>query len=362
MADSLPAGHPHSMSERVVSLPLVLLCILGANTAQAQDSALEPREYAQPSEEPLPAPPCDPSIRNSDSVPFLCPANQTDDRPTTGKKTRKRLFPLGGQAAINRGYRIPEPWGLGLLIVKNTNNFDSRDLAVAVAKGNVPPEDATLLPLPAVTTNRLEGDNTLYGFKADLWLFPGVNLFASLGKVKGTNLIDVNIDLDAIIPRPFCRPARPCGSVHLPIETRVDNVTFTVGTVLIYGNEHWFALGSIAKTVSISSQDRSDVRSTNLGIRAGPRFRLGEDTYLAPYFGANYFDLDTTVKGVVTSGPVFDDGDTISMRYRVEMSASHPWAALAGLNLELNRHLSLQAELQASQDSTRVLTSASIRF
>ena len=350
------------MSKRSAPLPFALFCILGASPAQARDFRQEPREYSQPSGDSLPEPVCDPSARNNDQVPFLCPSGRTDTPPTTGETGRKRLFPLGGEAAINRGYRIPEPWGLGILIVKNTNNFNSRDLAVVVGKGNVPSADATLLPLPAVTTNRLEGDNTMYGFKADLWLFPGVNLFASLGKVKGTNLIDVNIDLDAIIPRPFCRPAKPCGSVRLPIETKVDNVTFTVGTILVYGNEHWFALGSVTKTVSISSKDRSDVRSTNVGVRAGPRFRLGEDTYLAPYFGANYFDLDTTVKGVVTSGPVFDDGDAISMRYRVELSASHPWAALAGLNLELNRHLSVQAELQAGEDSTRILTSASVRF
>lgn len=348
------------MSKRAAPLPFALLCSLGAPAAQAQDAAPLQGEYGPSEDQAPPHSTCLPDAKGR--VALHCSGNSPDDEAGTRAKARKRLFPLGGQAALDRGYRIPEPWGLGVLIVKNANNFRSRDLAVAVSKGSAPPADAPLIPLPAVTTNRLEGDNTMYGFKADLWLFPGVNLFASLGKVKGTNLIDVNIDLDAVVPRPFCRPAKPCGSVRLPIETEVDNVTITVGTILVYGNEHWFALGSIAKTVSISSKERSDVRSTNLSFRAGPRFRLGEDTYLAPYFGTNYFDLDTTVKGVVSSGPVFADGDAINMRYRVEMSASHPWAALAGLNLELNRHLSVQAELQAGEDSTRVLTSASIRF
>lgn len=348
------------MPQRAAPLSFALLCSLGATTAQAQDFVPVQSEHLEPVEEASPDPVCRPE--DGVRVPLYCSTDNPDAEAGTKVKARKRLFPLGGQAALDRGYRIPEPWGLGVLIVKNANSFSSRDLAVAIGKGSVPPSDAPLVPLPAVTTNRLEGDNTMYGFKADLWLFPGVNLFASLGKVKGTNLIDVNIDLDAVVPRPFCRPAKPCGSVRLPIETDVDNVTITVGTILVYGNEHWFALGSIAKTVSISSKERSDVRSTNLSFRAGPRFRLGENTYLAPYFGTNYFDMDTTVKGLVSSGPVFGDGDAINMRYRVEMSASHPWAALAGLNLELNRHLSVQAELQAGEDSTRVLTSASVRF
>ncbi|WP_226633381.1 porin family protein [Novosphingobium profundi] len=275
---------------------------------------------------------------------------------------RRRLFPLGGNAARARGYRIPEPYGLGMLMVWNTTNFNSHDLSAAVAKGAAPEPDANMLPLPSVTTSRLEGDNRMLGFKADLWVFPGVNVFASIGKVRGTNRIDIDIDADAVIPFPFCRPARPCGTVHLPVETKVNNTTVTLGTLLVYGNEHWFALGSIAKTVSISSKERSDVKSTNLGLRAGPRFRLGEDTYFAPYVGGNYFDLDTTVRGVVDSGPVFEDGEALYLRYEVGMKTSHPYALVTGFNFELNRHLSLQAEIQAGATSTRVLATTGVRF
>lgn len=275
---------------------------------------------------------------------------------------RHRLFPLGGRAAIARGYRIPEPWGLGALMVWNDTNFNSRALSVAVRKGADPAADAELLPLPAVTTSRLEGDNRMMGLKGDLWLFPGVNLFASLGKVRGTNHIDIDIDLDAVVPFPFCRPARPCGTVELPVETKVSNTTVTVGTILVYGNENWFVLGSIAKTVSVSSKKRSDVQSTNLALRAGPRFGLGGDTFFAPYVGGNYFDLDTRVKGIVASGALFEDGEAIHLRYEVDMSARHPLAWVAGFNVELNRHLTFQAELQAGAESTRILASTGVRF
>lgn len=275
---------------------------------------------------------------------------------------RQRLFPLGGRAATARGYRIPEPWGLGALIVWNDTRFESRDLSVALSKGRDPADDAVLTPLPSVTTARLEGNNRLVGLRGDLWLFPGVNLFASIGEVKGTNRIDVDVDLDQVVPFPFCRPARPCGSVRLPIQTEVRNTTVTLGTVLVYGSEDWFVLGSAAKTVSISSKKRSDVESTNLAVRGGPRFRMGENSYFAPYAGANYFDLDTTVRGVVVSGPLFDDGEGLHLRYQVEMSASNPWAAVAGFNLELSRHLTLQAEAQVGQTTTRVLVSTGLRF
>ncbi len=281
---------------------------------------------------------------------------------STPAAERHRLFPLGGRAAIARGYRIPEPWGLGALMAWNDSNFSTRDLSATVRKGGDPAPDARLTALPSVTTDRLEGDNRMLGLKGDLWLFPGVNLFAAIGEVRGTNYIDINIDLDAVVPFPFCRPAKPCGTARLPISTRVKNTTVTLGTILVYGNEHWFVLGTVAKTVSISSKERSDVKSTNIGFRGGPRFRLRENTYFAPYFGVNHFDLETTVSGVVASGPLFDDGEAIHLRYQVDMSATNPWALVAGFNVELSRHLTFQAELQAGAESTRILASTGVRF
>lgn len=275
---------------------------------------------------------------------------------------RHRLFPLAAGKAIERGYRIPEPWGLGIMTVHSSTQFVSHDLSAAVSKGSPPAADASLIPLPSVTTRKIEGKNTLVGFKGDLWILPGVNVFASLGKVKGNNQIDVAIDLDALIPRPFCRPAKPCGVVQLPVDTKVDNTTITVGTLLVYGTNKWFVLASIAKTVSISSKERSDVRSTNLGLRGGPRFAVGRNSYFAPYIGVNYFDLENRVRGVVTSGPLFEDGDPVSLRYEVTLKARKPWAGVFGGNLELTPHFGLQAELQAGATSTRVLATATLRL
>lgn len=277
-------------------------------------------------------------------------------------RPNNRFFPIGGRRAIERGFRIPEPWGIGAMYVKNHTNFNSQDLSVAVSKGTAPPEDVPLIPLPAVTTRRIESDTEMAGFKADLWLFPPVNVFIAIGKVKGVNEIDVDIDLDELVPAPFCRPAKPCGTINLPFEAEVDNATITLGTILVYGSEDWFISGSAAKTLSVSSKERSDVESTNFAFRGGPRFQVGEDSFVTPYLGANYFDLQTRVRGVVSTGPIFEDGDPVNLRYDVELEASHPWALLVGMNVELTRHVTLQGEVQAGERSTRGLTTVALRF
>lgn len=344
----------------ILALPLALPALC-PQTAIAQIDLAPPRDR----ELLLTADDCDAAAASGQPGPVEPCASGSDDIRADGQnpaEPRKRLFPLGGTKAIERGYRIPEPWGVGAMFVWNDTNFNSQDLSVTVSKGEAPPEDANLIPLPSVTTRRIEADSHMTGFKADLWLLPPVNLFVAIGKVKGTNRIDVDIDLDEIVPFPFCRPSNPCGTIMLPVEAEIDNTTITLGTILVYGSENWFISGSAAKTLSISSKERSDVESTNLAFRGGPRFQVGEDSYVAPYMGANFFDLATTVRGVVGSGPLFEDGDPINLRYEVELRASHPWAMLTGMNAEISRHFSIQAELQAGARSTRVVTTTSVRF
>ncbi len=378
---ALPPGTLHAQEMAKDTAPLAIapdrapdpdfsfsVFTLGASSSDAPIAGPLPSQpLAAPTDETAPAsaPTGECPQDGTSEAPCLAAAPRNDaneDEKEAGAPVHGRLFPLGGNAARARGYRIPEPWGLGMLVVWNRTDFDSHDLSAAVSKGSAPAADAAMADLPFVTTSRLAGDTRMLGFKADLWLFPGLDLFTSIGKVRGTNRIDVAIDLDAFVPFPFCRPAKPCGTLDLPIETKVDNTTVTVGTLLVYGNAHWFVLGSLAKTVSISSKERSDVKSTNLALRAGPRFHLTKDRYFAPYVGVNYFDLNTTVKGVVASDPVFDDGDEVYLRYQVDMKTRHPFALVTGFNFEISRHLSLQAELQASQTSTRILASTGVRF
>ncbi|WHO40286.1 outer membrane beta-barrel protein [Sphingobium sp. AP49] len=287
------------------------------------------------------------------------PEDARSDR--AGPSPHYPILPIGAKQAIERGYHIQRALGGSAMFIHNVQNMKSDSLAVAFAKGQNPPEDATLTPVPFVTTTELESHTTNSEFKADVWLFPFLNLFAGIGKVKGHINIGVDIDLDAFIPPPFCRPAKPCGHVDLPFTGHVDNVATTLGGILGYGNNDWFVALSVAKTLSVSNKDRSNLRTTDMALRAGPRFALGRETILSPYVGANYFDMHATVAGTVQSGPVFDDGDSINLRYSVDLKSSHPWAGIAGFNLELSRHWGLQAEYNRGAQSDRVVLSATFR-
>lgn len=274
---------------------------------------------------------------------------------------RYPLFPIGGKRAAERGYRLPPALGASGMYIHNVQNMESSNLAVAIAIGSDPPEDTTLTDLPFVTTTQLESHSSNSEFKADLWIFPFLNVFAGIGKVKGHIDIGVDIDLDAFVPPPFCRPADPCGHIDLPFRAEIDNTTTTVGAIAAYGGDDWFASVALAKTLSVSSKDRSDIETTNIGLRAGPRFHFGKTMMLFPYAGVNYFEFDAEVSGVVRSGPVLPDDQTINLRYQVDLSSRHPWSVINGVNLELSRHWGLQAEYNWGQGSDRVVLTATFR-
>ncbi|KAK0364557.1 hypothetical protein LTR94_010597 [Friedmanniomyces endolithicus] len=256
------------------------------------------------------------------------PVAPTEEAAEPAPEPERRTYPLlpiGGRAAIERGYHIQRALGASGMLIHNVQHMNSRNLAVAIAKGEDPPEGASLLQVPFVTTTEMESRTSNSEFKADVWLFPFLNLFAGIGKAD------------------------------------VDNTSFTFGSILGYGSNSWFAALSLAKTISVAKKDRSDMRMTNIAARAGPRVSLGGDTILTPYVGANYFDMDVTVSGLVRSGPLFEDGDGVGLRYKVDLSSRRPWAGIAGANLELSSHWAMQAEYNLGQESNRFVLSLTFR-
>ncbi|AYO76183.1 outer membrane beta-barrel protein [Sphingobium yanoikuyae] len=296
--------------------------------------------------------PADPAVPVAATEPAPEPPPEREKYP---------LLPIGGRAAIERGYHIQRALGASGMLIHNVQNMNSRNLAIAIAKGEDPPVGGPLLEVPFVTTTQMESHSSNTEFKADVWLFPFLNLFAGIGKVKGHVNIGVDIDLDAFVPFPFCRPAKPCGHAQLPFTANVDNTSFTFGSILGYGTNHWFAALSLAKTISVSAKERSDMKMTNIAGRVGPRFALGKDVMLTPYVGANYYDMDVTVSGLVRSGALFEDGDGVGLRYKVDLKSSRPWAAIGGANLELSSHWAMQAEYNWGKDSNRFVLSLTFR-
>jgi hypothetical protein len=288
-------------------------------------------------------------------------AQEVAGPPAPASEPSRPLFPLWAGPALERGAPLPLPHGLGVVLVQDQEGLFGDHLSVRIAKGRAPPADATLIAVAPVTFDNVGATRSVQ-IKADIWVFPFLNLFASLGKVDGDIAIDVVIDEDALLPPPICRPAAPCGIKHLNFTTPLDNTTTTLGATLVYGSARWFIGLTGSRTISVADTDRSDIKSTNIGLRAGPRLVLSDRIKVEPYAGVNYFRLDTEVRGSASLPDAFPDGDALSVRYDARVVNTDDHSVTLGLNAEIGRRVYVQGEYGHADSGDRFILSTTYRF
>lgn len=272
-----------------------------------------------------------------------------------------RRLPLWSEQARARGIILPPTFGIGVIVVRDRQGVFGDSLLVSVAKGEPPPPDVELVSVPSVSFDNV-GSTDSAQVKADVWLLPFLNLFVSLGKVQGDIAIDVVIDVDDLLGPPVCRPADPCGIKHLSFNSPLDNTIATFGATAAYGSERWFAAATLSRTVSIADKDRSDVSTSNFGVRVGPRVRVSDRFQVDPYVTVNWFKLDTRVQGTSALPNAFPDGDDLSVRYDAHVENVDDYSLGVGVNAGLDGLWALQAEYGYAPHGERFMLSIVRRF
>ena len=289
-----------------------------------------------------------------------------------------RLFPVGAEKLINRGYALPLPIGVSIIGVSNLQDQTITELNLALGKGAVPPVEVELRPFPAVNIDSTS-DTQSAQIKADLWVLPFLNVYATLGKVTGDASVNVIIDLadapEICIPdpRPVFPPSAPprppicnepsdeSGEFLLPIKSNVDRTTATVGLLAAFSVDKWFV--SVTGSYTDTYGDKaSDISSVSAGVRAGRRLFLSSGHALTPFFGVSYMDIDTRVNGVSTLRDAFPDGDDLNVRYDIQLDNTDKYAGIVGLSIGFTNGMGIQFEWNKSARSERFVLSGEVRF
>lgn len=270
-----------------------------------------------------------------------------------------RRFPLGGQAAVDRGVTLPKPWGISFTYVDNSQPQNIEDISVALAKGAPPPPDTPLVDLPFVQIDNAESNTRTKQVRADLWVLPFLNVFGALGKVEGEVPLDVVVDLNAT---GLCPPILTCKTVGASFEAGVDTYTATLGLTGVYGWDNWFVSVSASFTDSFGGNTDDAVRSVSVSGRVGRRWAFGPGHMISPFVGVSYLDIDQVVEGVARLRDAFPDGDDLSVRYRASISNQDKWSGVVGLNLGFIQGFSVAGEYNYSGNSERFVVSTTYRF
>jgi len=265
-----------------------------------------------------------------------------DEQGEAAPRVWDHKLPFLAQNVIDKGYDLPLPYGIGLTYAHVDQEQLLDELQVGI-------NGADKEPFPFVSFDNATSVSDTVSIKADMWLFPFMNVYGMLGKVDGNAPLDVLIDgngmldqLDIDCSGPFPNPV--CAILEdqtflLPVDAKFDGNTYGIGMVLAGGWNGWFV--TVPFNVTYADMDGKDTDGIvkTATPRFGRVFNLGRKGNLALFVGANYLESDLTVSGTVTT-----PNGLLEIDYTIDQSNKDPWNALIGFNWDINKRLSWSLE------------------
>jgi hypothetical protein len=217
---------------------------------------------------------------------------------------------------------LPPPWGVGFDFFTMDQDYGIEDLSFRL--------DGVILPDPSQVSVKNEIQH--FDFKADVWLFPFLNVFALVGHVQNDTVVDLS-------------GAEIIGGGQLPLVIPFDSdgTVLGVGGTLVYGTPNWFTSLTGAYTdVDLSGDFDSSTRSISLQPRVG-LIRGG----WVFWTGAMYLDIEEKHQGIV------DIPGIGSLPFSVTLANQDEWNAAVGTRYFFSPRASLSLELGfGSRDHT----------
>ena len=198
-------------------------------------------------------------------------------------KTYDNVFPIWGRKAIEKGFDLPYPAGLGVNFVYASQNIDLKNLGLSTGSNPVVPVDVIKFgdtKAPVLTPN----------LRADLWVLPFLNVYAFGGVAWVTT--------DVAVAEPVA------------FTTSVDQSGYYagLGATATMGIKHnWLAFDLNTAWTKTEKLDEP-VRTRIFGIRFGRAQKLQGEQRLALWVGAMKQTLKSTTNGSINLSEVIEGG------------------------------------------------------
>jgi hypothetical protein len=196
---------------------------------------------------------------------------------------------------------LPRPWGISLDYYTMKQDYKIKDLQFSLPGAII--DDPSKLGVK----NNLD----YYDFKADVWLFPFLNIFGTVGKVDATTTVDFSSVVITGLPVPI-----QLGEMDVDY----DGTVWGAGFTLAYGGDAWFTSLTTTFTHSkISGDFDSTVDSTSIQPRVG----FVKEGWLG-WVGGMWLDVDEKHEGI------FELPFIGAVPFAVELETSNKWGWAVG--------------------------------
>ncbi|EGS7301250.1 hypothetical protein I4T76_003860 [Salmonella enterica] len=286
------------------------------------------------------------------------------------------FLPLLGDMARAHGYDLPEPFGINVNYMNMRQNIDVDSIRFSGLGwlGYAFPSD--LFNIQASHTRERSITKTI---KLDTWLFPFMNIYALVGKTRGSSHSTVSVDASPAngFIGPVIHAMNESGALkNLDFSLRFHGTTYGVGTVLAGGYGNWYGLMDINYTRTDFNILDGQTDAFTLTPRVGYRFTTpGVDSLSLPsgklgvWVGTMYQDVQQTFRGKLSDLNIpASFGGLMALadqngngRFEVKQHLHSPWNLLVGANYEITRNVNITTEVGFAERNS-VLVSAEYRF
>ncbi|MUK92898.1 hypothetical protein GNP80_10630 [Aliivibrio fischeri] len=268
---------------------------------------------------------------------------------TKAPKKWERSFPFYAQAVIDKGYSLPKPYGISIIYTDTFQYMDISDLDVGI-------NGSKQYPIDFVSFDNNSNNTKSPQLKLDAWLFPFMNVFGAVGKIKGTADIGIQFsgddllnqlgkDCSLIKNKPICKIFQG-RDPSVSVTAHLEGTNYTLGTVLASGWNSYFVTLPISVTYADMKKNDAEGLIVNISPRVGKIFPITGPQSIAVYAGGTYLDSTLTLTGTYNY-------EGVGIDYKVKQSNTDKWASLVGANYVFNQNWSLAMEYGWKSDRKR---------
>jgi hypothetical protein len=217
-------------------------------------------------------------------------------------KTYHNIFPILGRQAVERGFDLPKPLGLNVLGLYMKQDIDITNLGLSTG-------DNALIPIDFIQFGRNRSSVSSISARADLWLFPFLNVYGFGGKVWANTTVELTA------------PIAFTSSVDQTGHTAGIGITGAMGIkrnfLSVDVNWSWTKLEKLTESVN----------GRILSIRFGRNVKLGGQKRLAFWVGTMNQKFGRETNGSILLGDVIPPETVDKIRTQLENVSQQPWYA-----------------------------------
>lgn len=275
------------------------------------------------------------------------------------------FLPIFGKEARERGYELPNPYGIGVNYMHIRQDIDVKSITfggLSLKINNIfRPNKPTIIDIPSdlfkIDVHSTKQRSHTETIRADAWLFPFMNVYAVAGRTKGKSVSKIDVGST----NPFVNNIiKGIGDMDgLDFILKFKGTTYGLGTTFAGGVGNWFGLLDLNYTKTDLNIIKGDIKAFTLSPRVGYRFTLpaAESIGLPQskfnfWVGAMYYSVQQNFRGNLTNLSFSPKLQQIisavnwhgNGEFNVEQRIKSPWNMLTGFRWEITPNFNWSVE------------------